>query len=187
MFNENKVVTIYAAYAAKGNLQLAIDPRRLNGKIIASQERACVPAGSKTDNGFTLQPTVSLPNWWTIEGKDWFGFIPVDFVATSDESAISRKMNWGESRESLLSELTLSGSWEPIFNPLLDSMIILPYKPNGFMLEAYQGGGAYFDEGGLGLPAGSPVLRYIKKANGNIIPYNPETRHADHFGLGIFG
>lgn len=179
-------VTVYAAKSnIKNNLSVALDPNRLPGPVIARMEMPYYRAGSKTDDGFTLQPTVGAPSYWTIQGRDWFGFISVDFAFSSDPSAISRSMADGESREALLSTLLLSESMGKIFRPELgDKMEIYPYNRNEVIKRCYQSSGTYLNEGGLGLPPGTSVLRYIRKASGEIIPYNPETRHAEFLGLG---
>lgn len=179
-------VTVYAAKSnIKNNLSVALDPNRLPGPVIARMEMPYCRAGSKTDDGFTLQPTVVAPSYWTIQGQDWFGFISVDFAFSSDPSAISRSMADGESREALLSTLLLSESMEKIFRPEIgDKIEIYPYNRNDLIKMRYQSSGTYLNEGGLGLPPGTSVLRYIRKASGEIIPYNPETRHAEFLGLG---
>ena len=177
-----ETVTIYAALSSlRNNLSVALNPDKLLNPKIASMEMQWLPAGTKSGNKYTLQPTVVAPNFWTIEKQVWFGFIPVDFVFSTDPSALSRSMTEKESKEDLLSQLT--ESWERLYLPELgDTLVAYPYEPTEELLSKYQQSGSVLYEPGL--IVGTPVLRYILRPGGELIPFNPETRHAEFLGLG---
>jgi len=158
-----KKVTVFAAKSQhRYGLDLAVDPSNLNVPIVLEIECEVFQQGTSDGMGrVTIVPTVKIPNYHLVDGEE-YGSVPIDFETIINMTAFSEYM---EDSPIMYNEI------QKFYRPDLGDKIIKTAMQNDHnTIMHYQ---RWVEK----------VARWIKKPNGEILPYDGLTRYAFRNGL----